>query len=292
MTLRDDCARVAIARASLRLRGMGKTRIGSRRFLPAVMCISPNRLALRIYWMLSTNTRSLFLHNRDRTLYCRNMKTVVITGASRGIGKATAEHFLEAGWCVLGTATAAGGWTHERLSWIIMDLRDTRSIKAAAETILERGPIQVLINNAGYLDRSEKDFEEQIIDVDVLRKTLEVNVIGTIDFTERLLPAIERGGHIISLGSNMGSIGGAMSSDSPSYRISKAALSMYTRVLASRLRASDVTVSIVSPGWVKTDMGGAGASREPAEAAEDIFRLATSEVPTGRFWREGKELAC
>ena len=64
---------------------------------------------------------------------------------------------------------------------------------------------------------------------------------------------------------------------------------MYGRTLAFRLEAKNITVSIVDPGWVKTDMGGRGATRDPKLPAKEIFELATSTVPTGRFWYEGKE---
>lgn len=74
----------------------------------------------------------------------------------------------------------------------------------------------------------------------------------------------------------------------PAYRISKTALNMYTRTLAVRLNGM-VTVSSVHPGWVKTDMGGSDADREPEEAAEDIFKLANSHVETGQFWFKGEK---
>jgi len=214
-------------------------------------------------------------------------KTLVITGASRGIGKATAAEFLDNGWQVIGTSTSGHGWKRESLSWVQLDLANPDSIKAAAKLITSRGKLDVLINNAGITDSADRDR----ISVPVLRRTLEVNLIGPIDFTEQMIPAINPGGHIVSLGSGLGSIGGVTTSYAPAYSISKAALSMYTRKLAARLDDRKITVSIVSPGWVKTDMGGSSAPRRPEEAAREIFRLATANTPSGLFWHQGKRMA-
>ena len=66
---------------------------------------------------------------------------------------------------------------------------------------------------------------------------------------------------------------------------------MYTQRLAHRLKTQNITASIVSPGWVKTDMGGDDAPRDPAEPAQEIFHLATSAVPSGQFWQSGQPMA-
>jgi NAD(P)-dependent dehydrogenase (short-subunit alcohol dehydrogenase family) len=218
------------------------------------------------------------------------MKRAVITGASRGIGKATAAEFLQHGWQVLGTSTSGQGWAQQNLSWMALDLVDAQSIKSAAKNVVSQGPIDVLVDNAGIMERGQ-DEEGSAINIPALRKILEANLIGTIDFTEQSLSAVNAGGHIVLLGSGLGSLSGANGAFAPSYSISKAALSMYTRKLAARLADRNITVSIVSPGWVKTDMGGESAPRKPNEAAGEIFRLATSKVPSGLFWHQGKPMA-
>jgi NAD(P)-dependent dehydrogenase (short-subunit alcohol dehydrogenase family) len=218
------------------------------------------------------------------------MNTAVITGASRGIGKATAAEFFHHGWSVIGTSTSGRGWSHDHLSWIALDLAESRSIATAADAITSRGAFDVLINNAGTMPRGGAENSGDIA-VSALREVLEVNLIGTIDFTERVLPAIKSGGHIVLLGSGLGALNGVSGPWWPSYSISKAALSMYTQRLAHRLKGRKITVSIVSPGWVKTDMGGKDAPRNVAEPAREIFDLATSAVPTGRFWESGKQIA-
>lgn len=217
------------------------------------------------------------------------MKTVVITGISRGIGKALAERFLENGDFVIGTSTTGESLiSHERLLVVQLDLTKFDSISGCAELIARTGRgTDILINNAGIWSGVE---ENTTIRVDFLRKVLEVNLFGTVDFTERMIPFLNNGSHIVNVSSRMGSL--TLTKDGyidwPDYKISKAALNMVTRILSDRL-AGKITVSSVHPGWVKTDMGGPDAQIEPEEAAEDIFKLATSKPETGQFWYKGEK---
>jgi NAD(P)-dependent dehydrogenase (short-subunit alcohol dehydrogenase family) len=205
------------------------------------------------------------------------MKTVIITGASRGIGKATADKFIAEGWQVIGTSTSG------KNGLISLDLSDTDSIKKAVSQIKQQvKSIDVLINNAAIAP--EPDTEE--INLTHLRQTLEVNLIGTINFTEQLIPHITAGGQIINISSGMGSLIEASDGIDPGYRISKAALNMFTKVLASRLK--QVTISSFDPGWVKTDMGGPRAFRQPHEPADELFQLANSAPKSGQFWHRNK----
>lgn len=75
----------------------------------------------------------------------------------------------------------------------------------------------------------------------------------------------------------------------PSYQISKVGLSMYTRALAARLKNTNITVAILDPGWVKTDMGGEEAPGTPDVPAHECFDLAAKNIPSGKFWKGGKE---
>lgn len=215
------------------------------------------------------------------------MKIVVITGAGRGLGKATAEQFLTEGWKVIGTSTSGSGWESENTKWVQLDLLNSKSIARATEDIVTQ-PIYALVNNSGIYLSEEAD-ASPADRVSILRKTLEVNLIGAIDFAERLIPHIESGGHIISIGSNMGGLTTVSGDDEPAYRISKVGMSMYTQVLAFRLRDKNIKASIIDPGWIKTDMGGSSAPREAQDVAKEIFTLATSDIPTGKFWKQGKE---
>lgn len=215
------------------------------------------------------------------------MKKMIITGASRGIGKATAEKFLAEGWEVVGTSTSGSGWQHKGLAWLALDLTNPESIEHAATEAAAHAPYDVLLNNSG-INAEEEDIENSPVIMTALRRTLEVNLIGTIDFCERMLPHLRDGAHVISIGSGWGTLTDSRSSAAPSYSISKAGLSMYTIRLANRLAVRGVKASMINPGWVLTDMGGSEAPRKPEEPAAEIYELATSDVPSGKFWRQGK----
>jgi NAD(P)-dependent dehydrogenase (short-subunit alcohol dehydrogenase family) len=219
------------------------------------------------------------------------MKVVVITGVSRGIGRATAEKFLSVGWHVIGTSISGeSNISNERLTVIKLDLSKQRVIEKALEKIkTETKKIDVLINNAGVA----LDSWDEGVNLSKVRETFEVNLFGLIDFTEKLLPIINEGGSIINLGSRYGSFSMPIDDNtSIGYRMSKASLNMYSRFLAFRLIENKITVSSIDPGWVKTDMGFSGATkkagpdREPSESAEEIFNLATANYKTGLFWHK------
>ncbi len=226
--------------------------------------------------------------------YTKPMKTVVVTGASRGIGRATAERFLKAGWYVIGTSLSGRLPTTRAGNFRILhlNLEHPESIKNAAQAIRSAVPhIDVLVNNAGII----LDQHDSAADPEKVRKTLEVDLVGTIDLTEHLLPVIPHGGHIVNVSSSYGAFSLPVDDlTSTGYRIAKAGLDMYTRTLAYRLRDRHITVSALDPGWVRTDMGNAVATetekpdRDPSQAAEDIYRLATEDVETGCFWQDGK----
>lgn len=219
------------------------------------------------------------------------MKTILVTGVNKGIGRALAEKYLALGHEVIGTYfSTPPDYSHEHLTLFPLDLSDSKSIEQCIVDITKLGKkIDILHNNAGAL----LDEGETTVVIEKLRKTLEINLIGTIDFTERVLPLMNKGGHIINTSSSAGSLKKGVSSHwpghYPAYKISKTALNMYTRTLADRLKDSGITVSSVHPGWVKTDMGGEEANVTPAEAADSLYTLALSHPETGKFWFNGEE---
>lgn len=222
------------------------------------------------------------------------MKTIVITGASRGIGLATATRFLEEGWRVIGTYNKTPiPIKNANYVSIQLDQGDTASIKRAAEEIKKiTQQIDVLVNNAAIT----LDWVEPQVDLEKIRKTFEVNLFGVIDLTEQLLTKISASSHIVNIDSSYGAFSLPIDYESSTgYRLSKAALNMYTRTLAFRLKDKGVIVSSLDPGWVKTDMGNLGLSenegpdREPEEVASDIYQLITTVQESGQFWRLGQK---
>ncbi len=223
------------------------------------------------------------------------MKNVLITGVDGGIGQGLALKFLSEGYFVIGTTLSdVVDWQHDNLKLFKLDLSKSESIKECADNIINsKISIDILINNAGILI----DKEEEGVVVEKLRQTLEVNLIGTIDFTEQMLPLINmEGSHIVNISSSAGSLLLTGSSKShypghyPAYKISKAALNMYTRTLAFRLKDYNTIVSSVNPGWVKTNMGGQNADLEPEVVAVNIFDFAISKPESGNFWLAGEKM--
>ncbi|MDO8590099.1 MAG: SDR family NAD(P)-dependent oxidoreductase [bacterium] len=221
------------------------------------------------------------------------MKTVLITGVGKGIGQALRERFVSAGWFVLGTYHTTKPAPNENLLSFPLDLSSSQSISKCAQAIRETGKkISVLINNAGILI----DDEETDVVVKKLRETLEVNLIGTVDFTEQIISVVEDGGHVVNISSTAGSLALATNGAShypnhyPAYKISKTALNMYTRTLSARMQSRDVIVSSVHPGWVKTEMGGPEADISPEEAAKYIYEFAVTHPETGEFWFKSNKL--
>lgn len=215
------------------------------------------------------------------------MKYGVVTGSSRGIGLATVELLTkDLNIEVIGSSTS-GNHTLNRPNFqcLKLDLSNSKSISEFAAHI---GDIQVdfLINNAGIL--LEK-WDESNINMRQLKQTFDTNVFGTIELTEKLLPILNTKAHIINITSDWGSFSEQnFDAFQPHYKMSKAALNMYTKLLAKRLESKNITVSSLDPGWTQTDMGGKVAPRLPKDVAADILNLLNNKVETGKFWHQGK----
>ncbi|OGH62817.1 MAG: hypothetical protein A2848_00505 [Candidatus Magasanikbacteria bacterium RIFCSPHIGHO2_01_FULL_50_8] len=209
------------------------------------------------------------------------MKTVLITGASRGIGRALTEKFLSEGHSVIGTSRSGNAeYSHENLSMIQLELSDATSRQNCVESVAQLcKKIDLFINNAGVWNA--KDDTPQI-DVAVLHETFTINVYGPIDLMEKLLTANLITEQIINISSRKGSLGYTKECLYPCYSISKAALNMYTRQLAARY--PNLIVSSVHPGFVKTDMNEGDGELTTAEVAADIFALVEKKVESGQFW--------
>lgn len=220
------------------------------------------------------------------------MKTVVITGVGKGIGRALADKFISEEFFVIGTYySQKPDFVSTQILLLSLDLSKEESVEHCVEDIKNSGKkIDILVNNAGVL----LDEDETRVKVDKLRATLEVNLIGTINFTEQMIPLFSNSGHIVSISSSAGSLNMPAVHDHypnhyPSYKISKTAINMYTRFLSGKLEKYGIIVSSVHPGWVKTDMGGEEANMLPSEAAQHIYKLAISKVETGQFWFKGEK---
>ena len=148
------------------------------------------------------------------------------------------------------------------------------------------------MNNAGINYDTWETVEKADIDGTVM-ETITTNLLGSWRICQAFLPLLRksRAGRIINVSSESGSLAN-MGAGPPAFQVTKAALNALTRTLAGELRGSRILVNAVCPGWVATDMGGAGAPRSVREGAAGIVWAATlpDNGPTGGFFRDGKPL--
>jgi NAD(P)-dependent dehydrogenase (short-subunit alcohol dehydrogenase family) len=228
-----------------------------------------------------------------------NQPITVITGASRGLGRAATRRLATVeGHLVVATARKptdlAALETELRLAGHPiacrpLDVTEEGSAAALASWLTERfGRVDVLINNAGVsLDHYSTSLLE--LPLETLRRTLEINLFGVLRTTQALAPLLRasRAGRVVNLASGMGQLA-EMGSGVPAYRISKTALNAVTRILAAEMADSGVKVNSVCPGWCRTDLGGPDAPRSPEQGIDTVIWLATlpDDGPTGGFFRD------
>jgi NAD(P)-dependent dehydrogenase (short-subunit alcohol dehydrogenase family) len=219
-------------------------------------------------------------------------KTVLITGASRGIGLALTQQFLNNGYIVIGTSRTGeiAGVQHSDLEVLKLDLSDEESINNFDKLLESKNiKIDILINNAGI----GPDLDTVNPERKSFGQTFDVNATGTIFFTELLCRRIKIGGKIINVSSKMGSIELCVLSDSVAYRVSKAALNMYTKILTNRLMDKQFVAS-VHPGWVRTTLveSNVNGRLSAEESAAKIFDFVVSNFKTGIFWNVETQDEC
>lgn len=226
------------------------------------------------------------------------MKTVLITGANRGMGWQTARELSRKGYRVyLGTRNVGSNGESVKdvdgeALWIMIDVSSTESIDEASKWLAEReSKLDVLINNAGIFPDNRRSITN--ISRDQLVATFQTNTFGPIEVTQAFMALLRNSeaARVINLSSGYGQFDG-LSANVPSYCLSKLALNGVTRMQADTLKADGIAVNSVDPGWVRTDMGGSSATRGVKEGAAGIVWLA-SEAPhemTGRFLRDGQDI--
>lgn len=184
------------------------------------------------------------------------MKTILITGASSGIGQATALRFQQEGWNVIATMrdpSAAKAFATMDNVWVArLDVTDSRSIESAVAQGLARfGRIDVLVNNAGYGAYGPLE----AFSMDRIRRQFDTNVIGLLEVTKAVLPHMrtKRAGTIV----NISSIGGQMTFPLGTlYHGTKFAVEGLSEALHFELEPLGIRVRIVEPGMIRTDFGG------------------------------------
>ncbi|HME11600.1 MAG TPA: SDR family oxidoreductase [Candidatus Acidoferrum sp.] len=215
------------------------------------------------------------------------MATMLVTGASRGIGLELVRQYAADNWNVLATARDPQDSADlmelsekygPKIAIHSLDVTDVDSIEDLAE-VLEEHAIDLLIHNAATYPRKGMHIGE--LDYEAWNETLETNLFGVMRLTEALLENVARSERkqIAAISSGMGSLGAAAGGSvdtmgaSYQYRTSKAALNMAMVVLSKELGPRGISVAIISPGWVKTDMGGANAAITPQVSVAGIRKV-------------------
>jgi NAD(P)-dependent dehydrogenase (short-subunit alcohol dehydrogenase family) len=248
-------------------------------------------------------------------------KTVLVTGANRGIGLEACRQLKAAGFAVTLTSRNVrdGQAAADTLgvSFHRLDVTSAVDIAVLADDLAREGRgLDVLVNNAAV---SLDGFNSEVV-----RDTLAVNFFGVLDLTEALLPVINDGGAIAMVSSGMGELGvygpalRARFADprltreqlvalvnefvtgvdagtyrqagwpGSAYRVSKAAIVALTKLLARDLAPRRLRVNAGCPGWVRTRMGGRSAPRSVEQGAASVVWAATPDEATGGFFRDGR----
>ncbi len=224
-------------------------------------------------------------------------RTALVTGGNRGIGFEACRQLAGAGLRVVLTARdpgkgeeAAKALRDEGLpvSFEQIDVADGGSVEACAQRLSDAGTgIDVLVNNAGvYPTEGVFSVEEE-----TFRRALDINTLGPFRTCRTFVPEMVRRGYgrVVNVSSGGGSFGEGIGP--VAYGASKAALNALTVKVAEAVRG-DVKANAMCPGWVRTDMGGAGAPRSPEQAAETLVWLATlpADGPNGGFFRDRRPI--
>ena len=255
---------------------------------------------------------SIRLDQRDprlEFLMTREKRIALVTGANKGIGFEVVRQLAREGFRVFlgarnekaGEEAAekldseakqearAEGRTGVSVTFVKIDISEPESIRRAAEEFSRRSDrLDALVNNAGILLDDDKDI--LTITPDIFETTLRTNALGALLVSQAFVPFLKKSDapRIVNVSSTGGQLTDGADGWAPGYCISKTALNGVTSQLAAAL--PKFAVNSVCPGWVRTDMGGANATRSIAEGAAGIVWLAADapQKETGKFWRDRK----
>jgi NAD(P)-dependent dehydrogenase (short-subunit alcohol dehydrogenase family) len=200
------------------------------------------------------------------------MPTILITGANRGLGLEFARQYAADGWRVLATVrdpakgravSEAGAEVH------LCDVADFAAV-ARLKSALSGVSLDILLNNAGVYGERQ-DFGA--LDPDEFLRVIQVNTLAPVKLAEAFATHLTGRKIIAAMSSKMGSVADNTSGGSYAYRASKAALNMMIRGMAVDLAGRGVITAALSPGWVRTDMGGPAAPLDAATAVGGLRRV-------------------
>lgn len=233
------------------------------------------------------------------------MKTVLITGANKGIGFETARQMAQLGYFVyLGSRDQKNGSEAinqlkaqgiSNVELIEIDVTDIDSIKKATQALESKiGALDILINNAGIAGDLPQDFITGSIEN--LRKIFETNFFGAVQTTQQFIPLLKKSAEptIVNVSSELGSLTIHSTTDNPNYSIfdayssSKTALNSFTVLLANQFKDTNFKINSVTPGYTATDLNQHQGTQTVEQGAAWVVKCATleGEGRTGKFFRE------
>ncbi len=229
-------------------------------------------------------------------------KIAIVTGGNRGLGLEIARQLMKSDVFVIvgardrakcDAALASLAPAGSNVDAFPLDVNDTKSVRRFVDEVDKKhGAPGVLVNNAGVYP---EETDAKVVDTptSIWRETLETNLFGAVRMCREVVPLMKklRYGRIVNMSSGLGQIQ-TMGEGSPAYRVSKAALNALTRTLAAEVAGHGILVNSMSPGWVRTDMGGDDAPRSVEEGADTAvwLSLLPSNGPTGQFFRDRKPI--
>jgi NAD(P)-dependent dehydrogenase (short-subunit alcohol dehydrogenase family) len=226
----------------------------------------------------------------------------LVTGANRGLGFEICRQLAQRGVSVVLTArradkgqAAAAQLQAEglRVSFQPLDVTQPDSVRGAVDAVqVQFGRLDILVNNAGILmGYTEPGLR---FPLDMVRQLMETNTYGPLQLCQAVIPLMQQNnyGRIVNISSRAGQLA-SMGSQSLGYRMSKTALNVITRVIASELQGTNILINSMSPGNIRTDMGGPQAPRSPAQGADTAVWLALlpDGGPCGQFFFERELIA-
>jgi NAD(P)-dependent dehydrogenase (short-subunit alcohol dehydrogenase family) len=245
-------------------------------------------------------------NNQEGSLEIK-MRTAIVTGANRGVGREIAKQLVNLGYRVLFTSRdeTKGRQSYNKLKeemygqcngelvYHQLDVTDAKSIQRLRDLVVsEYEAADVLVNNAAVLlDQCGRILQTP---PDIYRASFETNVFGPLALTQMFIPMMlnRNYGRVVNVSSGAGQIED-MIDDMTAYRLSKIALNGLTLMLANAVKGTNVLVNAGCPGWVRTDMGSPEAPRSAARGAEGLVWLATLPEggPQGGFFRDRQKIA-
>jgi NAD(P)-dependent dehydrogenase (short-subunit alcohol dehydrogenase family) len=236
------------------------------------------------------------------------MKTVLITGANKGIGFETARQLAASGYFVfLGSRDKMKGAEAVKklndsgianAAFIELDVTNIDSIQKAKQAVESKtASLDVLINNAGISGEQPQNISS--VKMEDFRKVFDTNFFGAIQTTQQFIPLLMKSNEpkVINVSSRLGSLTAHSNTQNPNFKIydayscSKTALNAFTVLLANELRDDKFKINSITPGYTATDLNNFQGTQTVEQAAKIIVKYVTLEnAPTGKFLSEASEI--